>query len=107
MKYKYQGSNSSMRINGILFAKDIETELTDEQAKTLKSDRFGKAMIADGRLVEIKEAEDQDAKPISKMKVEELEKYIIENGGEFAESDNKPELLIIAQAIEDAQNDES
>lgn len=103
MKYTYQGSNSSMKVTGVLFAKNVETELTDEQDKTLKADRFGKVMIADGSLVEIKDAEDKGAKPVGKMTVAELEEYIIENGGEFAESDNKPELLVIAQAIEDGQ----
>lgn len=101
MKYKYQGSNSSMKVTSVLFVKGVETELTDEQAKALKADRFGKAMIADGSLVEVKDA---DVKPVSKMTVPDLEEYIIENGGEFAESDKKPELLVIAQAIEDAKN---
>lgn len=103
MKYTYQGSNSSMRVASIMFIKGAETEITADQDKALKADRFGKEMIADGSLVEIKDAEDKGSKPVSKMTVAELEEYIIENGGEFAESDNKPELLVIAQAIEDGQ----
>lgn len=102
-KIKYQGANSSMRVAGIMFIKGATTEITADLDKALKADRFGKAMIADGSLVEIKDAEIKDAKPVSKMTVAELEEYIIENGGEFAESDNKPELLVIAQAIEDGQ----
>lgn len=98
MKYKYQGGNSSIKITSILFAKNVETELTDEQVKALKADRFGKAMIADGSLVEVK-----DAKLVSKMTVPELEQYITDNGGEFTGDDNKPELLAIAQSIEDSQ----
>lgn len=46
-----------------------------------------------------------DAKPVGKMTVPELEAYIKDNGGEFAESDNKPELLVIAQDIEDTKDD--
>lgn len=105
MKYKYQGNNSSMKINGILFAKNVETELTDEQVKTLKADRFGKAMIADDSLVEIKDAEDKDAdsKPVSEMTAPELKKYITDNGRTFTGDDNKPDLLLIAQDIEDGQ----
>lgn len=105
MKYKYQGKSSSMKVTTILFVKDVDTELTDEQVKKLKADRFGKAMIADGSLVEIKDAEDKDAdtKPVNKMTVPELEKYITDHGGEFTDDDNKPELLVIAQNIEDSQ----
>lgn len=103
MKYKYQGGNSSIKITSILFAKNVETELTDEQVKALKADRFGKAMIADGSLVEVKDDESKDAKLVSKMTVPELEQYITDNGGEFTGDDNKPELLAIAQSIEDSQ----
>lgn len=60
----------------------------------------------DAGLIKVVDTENAaDAKPVSKMKVEELAAYIIENGGEFASTDNKPELLIIAQAIEDDKND--
>ena len=104
-KFTYQGSNSSMKVAGVLLVKGVETELTDEQVKALKDDYFGKAFLDDGSIVESKSENDDNTKPLSKMKVEELEAYIIENGGEFAESDNKPELLVIAQAIEDAKND--
>lgn len=102
--YKYEGNNGSVRVASILFAKGVDTELTDEQVKALKADRFGKAMLDDKSIIEI-ESEQDDSKPVSKMTVPELESYITENGGEFAESDNKPELLVIAQAIEDAKND--
>ncbi|WLG12774.1 hypothetical protein Q6344_09155 [Psychrobacter cibarius] len=104
-KFTYNGNNSSIRVAGFLFVKGVETELSDEQTELLKADGFGKAFLEDGSFVETEQADKEpDAKPVSKMKVEELEAYIIENGGEFAESDNKPELLVIAQAIEEAKN---
>ena len=101
----YKGNNSSMRVTGILFVKGVETELSAEQTKVFKADGFGKAFLEDGSFVETEQVETKEpkAKPVSKMTVPELEAYIIENEGEFAESDNKPELVVIAQAIEDAQ----
>jgi len=97
-----------MRVTGILFRKGAEVDLNEGQAKELKADRFGKHFLGNGTLVEAQsDVDDVDApesKLVTDMKVEELEKYITENGGEFASTDNKPELLIIAQAIEDANN---
>lgn len=105
-KFTYQGSNSSMKVTGVLLVKGVETELTDEQVKALKDDYFGKAFLDDGSIVESKaKADDKEsnAKPVSKMAVPELQAYIIDNGGTFTGDDNKPDLLAIAQAIEDAQ----
>lgn len=105
-KFTYNGSNRSIRVAGIMFIKGAETEITADQDKVLRADGFGKAFLDDGSLVEIEPTDKEpETKPVSKMKVEELEAYIIENGGEFAETDNKPELLVIAQNIEDAKND--
>ncbi|MGO2507291.1 MAG: hypothetical protein ACTH7L_14440 [Psychrobacter alimentarius] len=105
MKYKYQGKNSSMRVAGIMFIKGAETEITADQDKVLKADRFGKAFLDNGTLVETKTDADTapDTKPVDKMTVKELEAYITDNGGEFADDDNKPELLAIAQSIEDGK----
>lgn len=104
-KFTYNGASRSVRVAGVLFENGVETELDAEQAKTFKADYFGKAFLDDGSIIESKSEDDDSTKPLSKMKVEDLQTYIIENGGEFAESDNKPELLVIAQAIEDAKND--
>ena len=106
-KFTYNGNNSSIKVTGVLFVKGVETELTDEQTEVFKADGFGKAFLADGSFVETEQVEIKEpkAKSVSKMTVPELEAYIIENEGEFAESDNKPELLVIAQDIEDAKND--
>ena len=41
--------------------------------------------------------------PVSDMTVSELKAYITENGGSYASGDNKPELLVIAQDIENAK----
>lgn len=104
-KFTYNGASRSVRVAGVLFENGVETELDAEQAKTFKADYFGKAFLDDGSIIESKSKNDDSTKPLSKMKVEDLQTYIIENGGEFAESDNKPELLVIAQAIEDDKND--
>lgn len=56
----YTGANSSVKIAGVLFKKGAETELTAEQAKAVKADRFGKAFLDDGQLVETKAAEKKD-----------------------------------------------
>lgn len=61
MKYKYQGANSSMKVAGITFAKDVEVELTAEQIKALKADRFGKAFLDDGTIAESKAKADDKA----------------------------------------------
>lgn len=105
-KFTYQGNNSSMKVTGVLFVKGVETELTAEQAKVLKADHFGKSFLEDGSIVESKaESDDKNpnAKPVGKMTVPELEAYITDNGGTFTGDDNKPDLLAIAQNIEDAQ----
>lgn len=47
--------------------------------------------------------ETESTKPVSKMTVKELEAYITNNGGSYASGDNKPELLVIAQEIENAK----
>lgn len=102
--FTYQGNNSSMKVTGIVFAKGVETELTGEQIKVLKADHFGKAFLEDGTIVESKAKTDDkesNAKPVSKMTVSELETYITDNGGTFTGDDNKPDLLAIAQKIED------
>ena len=107
MKVKYTGSNISLNVASILFRKGTEIDLTEDQAKALKADRFGKYFLDNGTLVETQSDIDDDTpdfKLVADMKVDELEKYINDNGGEFASTDNKPELLIIAQAIEDAKN---
>lgn len=45
----------------------------------------------------------ESVKPVSKMTVKELETYITDNGGSYSSGDNKPELLVIAQDIENAK----
>lgn len=47
--------------------------------------------------------ETESVKPVSKMTVKELEAYITDNGGSYSSGDNKPELLVIAQDIENAK----
>lgn len=101
-KIKYTGTNRSVKIAGVLFNRGFDTDLTAEQAKAVKADRFGKAFLDDGTLVETN-AESAETKSLDKMKVNELQNYIADHGGDFELDDNKPELLIIAQAIEDAQ----
>ena len=59
-KVTYTGANSSVKIAGVLFKKGAETELTAEQVKAVKADRFGKAFLDDGTLVETKVVEKKD-----------------------------------------------
>lgn len=88
-------TNDVLEVGGVVDAPDFDSEHIVMKA------------WLDAGLIKVVDTENAaDAKPVSKMKVEELEAYIIDNGGEFAETDNKPELLIIAQAIEDDKNDE-
>lgn len=54
-KYTYNGANRSMRVAGIMFIKGAETEVTAEQDKALKADKFGKAFIEDGSIAEVKD----------------------------------------------------
>lgn len=86
-------TNNVLEVGGVIDAPDFDSEHV-----------VMKAWI-DAGLIEVVETETTtDSKPINKMTVAELEAYIIENGGEFSDDDNKPELLIIAQEIEDAKN---
>lgn len=54
-KITYTGTNSSVKIAGVLFKKGAETELTAEQLKAVKADRFGKAFLDDGSIAEVKD----------------------------------------------------
>lgn len=86
-------TNDVLEVGGVVDAPDFDTEHL-----------VMKAWI-DAGLIEVVDIQiTPDAKPVGKMTVPELETYIKDNGGEFAESDNKPELLVIAQDIEDAKN---
>ena len=59
----------------------------------------------DAEYLTVNDSEDNQPKPLTKMKVDELQSYIAENGGEFAETDKKDDLLLIAQDIEEKLND--
>lgn len=56
-KFTYNGNGRSLRVAGVLFEKDIETELNAEQLKAFKADGFSKAFLDDGSIVESKAAE--------------------------------------------------
>lgn len=55
MKLTYKGKNSSVKIAGVLFPKNEQVELSVEQAKAFKDDRFGKHFLDDGTIVEAKD----------------------------------------------------
>ena len=59
----------------------------------------------DAGLISIASTTDDQSKPLSKMKVNELQNYIADNGGDFDNDDQKSDLLMIAQGIEDKLND--
>ena len=69
-----------------------------------QDNRVMKAWV-DAGLISVVEGAEKEAKPLTKMKVDELQTYITENGGNFELDDNKAVLLEIAQAIEDQLND--
>ena len=87
-------TNDVLEVGGVVDAPDFDSEHV-----------VMKAWLNAGLIEVVETGTTTDSKPINKMTVAELEAYIIENGGEFAEVDNKPELLVIAQTIEDAKND--
>lgn len=55
MKLTYKGENSSVKIAGVLFPKNEQVELSADQAKAFKDDRFGKHFLDDGTIVETKD----------------------------------------------------
>lgn len=61
-KFTYNGANRSIRVAGVLFEKDIETELNAEQLKAFKADSFSKVFLDDGSLTEAKAETKKDAK---------------------------------------------
>lgn len=61
-KFTYNGNGRSLRVAGVLFEKDVETELNAEQLKAFKVDSFGKAFLDDGSIVESKVDNKKDAK---------------------------------------------
>lgn len=58
-KVIYKGADSSFKITGILFPKNKEVDLTDDQLKALKDDKFGKQFIENKTFVISKKAEDK------------------------------------------------
>ena len=65
-KYIYKGANSSMRVANILFAKGVATELSDEQVKALKANDFGKVMLENKSITEVKEDAKDETKADAK-----------------------------------------
>ena len=61
-KFTYNGNGRSLRVAGVLFEKDVETELDAEQLKTFKADSFSRAFLDDGSIVESKADNKKDAK---------------------------------------------
>ena len=82
----------------------IGTFLPNEEVTGLDEERLIElALLGKVRVVQLA---DDEPKAVSKMKVDELQTYITANGGEYLEDDNKPDLLVIAQAIEDELNNQ-
>lgn len=61
-KFTYNGNGRSLRVAGVLFEKDVETELNAEQLKAFKADSFSKAFLDDGSIIESKVDNKKDAK---------------------------------------------
>jgi len=107
MLVTYKGASTALHleVGGKAFrlAPSQPVEVNKEQVKNLQERPFIK-LLMEADKIEFSESEaavnTEKVKTISKMTVADLEEYIIENGGEFAESDNKPDLLEIALEIE-------
>jgi len=77
----------------------VGTFLPDEEVTGLDDERY--AELVELGKVRVEQGEDDESKPLTKMKVNELQNYIADNGGDFELDDNKTVLLEIAQAIEE------
>ena len=77
----------------------IGTFLPNEEVTGLDDERMDELVML-GK-VRVEQGEDDEIKPLTKMKVNELQNYIADNGGDFELDDNKAVLLEIAQAIEE------
>lgn len=55
--------------------------------------------------VRVEQGEDDEIKPINKMKFDELQDYITANGGQLGGDELKVDLITLAQEIEDKLND--
>lgn len=86
---------------------DGQSVLSGETVSSPDFDQDNHVMKAwvDAGLILVADITDDQSKPLTKMKVDELQDYITENGGEFAETDRKDDLLLIAQDIEEKLND--
>lgn len=77
----------------------VGTFLPNEEVTGLDDERY--AELVELGKVRVEQGEDDEIKPLTKMKVNELQNYIADNGGDFELDDNKAVLLEIAQAIEE------
>lgn len=76
---------------------------TGDEVKGLSDERIKQLVELDA--VTVEQGEDDEIKPINKMKVDELQDYITANDGECQDDDKKETLLILAQEIESKLND--
>lgn len=86
---------------------DGQSVLSGETVSSPDFDQDNHVMKAwvEAGLISVADSAGDQSKPLTKMKVDELQDYITENGGEFAETDRKDDLLLIAQDIEEKLND--
>lgn len=68
-KVVYKGADSSFKITGIVFPKDKEVDLTDDQLKALKGDKFGKQLL-DNKTFVIGKKTEASPKPVEKKEAE-------------------------------------
>lgn len=86
---------------------DGQSVMSGETVSSPDFDQDNHVMKAwfDAGLISVADNADNQSKPLTKMKIDELQNYIADNGGEFADTDKKDDLLLIAQDIEDKLND--
>lgn len=82
---------------------DGQSVLSGETVSSPDFDQDNHVMKAwvDAGLISVTDSTDDQSKPLTKMKVNELQNYIADNGGDFELDDNKAVLLEIAQVIEE------
>ena len=86
---------------------DGQSVMSGETVSSPDFDQDNHVMKAwiDAGLISVADSTDDQLKPLTKMKVNELQNYIADNGGDFELDDKKDDLLLIAQEIESKLND--
>lgn len=72
-KYKYDGEHYRVVVEGITLIKGVAVELSDDDEAVLLNSGFGKAMLANGELAKIDEANSSEKAPTKPKKSKQAE----------------------------------